>query len=94
MRGKHRPELCNPIILLIHLCPPFSLLRVDFPFFLSITLPQTVVKKLVGFGGFEVEDGEKKHVCVFFPGSLQQGEIQIVSFVNEKRGNTQGEVLD
>lgn len=58
-QGKHRPEYCHPIILLIHISP-LSLKT----FFSSSLLPQIVVIRLVGFCGFEVEEERERRVCV------------------------------
>lgn len=70
MRGKHLPELCHPIILLIHLSPLFLC---SLQTFLSSSLsPQIVAVKLVGFCGFEVEEGEKRVCLCFFTGSLRR----------------------
>ncbi len=70
MWGKHLPELCHPIILLIHLSPLFLL---SLQTFLSSSLsPQIVAIKLVSFCGFEANEGEKRLCLCFFTGSLHR----------------------
>ncbi len=60
MWGKHLPELCHPIIHLIHLSARFFSSALCRRFFSSSLSPQTVVMKPMGFCGFEVEEGERR----------------------------------
>lgn len=71
MQGKHLSELCHPIILLIHLSSFFPPQLSADVFFLLYHI-RIVVIKLVGFCGFEVEQGEKHGSWCFVTGTLHR----------------------